>query len=94
MHIRINVLAELLPTPARRWVDFFCHVATFVFLAALTYAATIQASRSVALMETSGRAWDVPIPALLKTVLAAGAALMAVQSFLHAWASLRRRRES
>lgn len=90
IHIRINVLAELVPPRARRWVDFFCHVAAFVFLAALTYAATIQASRSVALMETSGRAWDVPIPALLKTVLAAGTALMTVQAFLLAWATLRR----
>lgn len=93
IHIRINVLAELLPAHARRWVDFFCHAAGFVFLAALTYAATIQASRSIALMETSGRAWDVPIPVLLKTVLAAGAALMTVQSFLHALALLRRRDE-
>jgi TRAP-type mannitol/chloroaromatic compound transport system permease small subunit len=94
IHIRINVLAELLPAQARRWIDFFCHVAAFIFLAALTYAATIQASRSVALMETSGRAWDVPIPALLKTVLAAGTALMTVQALLLAWASLRRRHES
>jgi C4-dicarboxylate transporter DctQ subunit len=91
LHIRINVLAELLPRHARHWVDFFCHVATFVFLAALTYSTTIQASRSIALMETSGRAWDVPIPVLLKTVLAAGTALMAVQALLHALASLRRR---
>jgi len=90
MHIRINVLAELLPAHARRWVDFFCHVATVVFLAALTYAATIQASRSVALMETRRRLWDVPIPALLKSVLAAGVALMTVQAFLQAWACLRR----
>jgi C4-dicarboxylate transporter DctQ subunit len=93
IHIRINVLAELLPGQARRWVDFFCHVAASVFLAALTYAATIQASRSVALMETSGRAWDVPIPALLKTVLAAGTALMTIQALLLAWTSLRRRQE-
>lgn len=94
MHIRINVLAEMVPPHIKRWVDFFCHIATFVFLAALTYAATIQAARSVALMETSGRAWDVPIPALLKSVLAAGAALMTIQAFLQAWASLRRRRDS
>ena len=30
-------------------------------------------------METSGRAWDVPIPVFLKTVLALGVALMIVQ---------------
>jgi C4-dicarboxylate transporter DctQ subunit len=92
-HIRINVLAELVPPRRKRWVDFFCHVATFVFLAALTYAATIQASRSIALLETSGRAWDVPIPVLLKTVLAAGTALMTVQAFLQGWTTLRRRSE-
>ena len=89
-HIRINVLAEMVPPDRKRWVDLFCHVAAAIFLAALTYAATIQASRSIALMETSGRAWDVPIPVLLKSVLAAGAALMTVQAVLLAWATLRR----
>ena len=93
MHIRINVIAELVPPHAKRWVTLFGHVATFVFLAALTYAATIQASRSVALMETSGRAWDVPIPAFLKTMLAVGAALMLAQALVQLWAALRGRYE-
>jgi C4-dicarboxylate transporter DctQ subunit len=89
-HIRINVLSEMVPPDRKRWVDLFCYVAAAIFLAALTYAATIQASRSIALMETSGRAWDVPIPVLLKSVLAAGAALMTVQVVLLAWATYRR----
>jgi TRAP-type C4-dicarboxylate transport system permease small subunit len=89
-HIRISVLSEMVPPDRKRWVDLFCYVAAAIFLAALTYAATIQASRSIALMETSGRAWDVPIPVLLKSVLAAGAALMTVQVVLLAWATYRR----
>ncbi|MGE0717304.1 MAG: TRAP transporter small permease subunit [Alphaproteobacteria bacterium] len=76
-HINITSLYDNLPRGWKRCADTFNWLCTFVFLAALTYAATIQASRSVALMETSGRAWDVPIPALLKTLLAVGALLMA-----------------
>jgi hypothetical protein len=37
----------------------------------------------VQLLETSGRAWDVPIPALLKATLALGVALMLVQTLSH-----------
>ena len=36
-------------------------------------------------METSGRAWDVPIPAFLKSALVLGAALMLVQTLSHIW---------
>jgi TRAP-type C4-dicarboxylate transport system permease small subunit len=91
-HIRITVAFTRASDRGQRRLTAFSHAATFVFLAALTYAAVIQAARSVALMETSGRAWDVPIPALLKSVLAAGSGLMALQALLSLCASLRGRR--
>jgi TRAP-type mannitol/chloroaromatic compound transport system permease small subunit len=47
------------------------------------YGALRFAIPSVELLETSGRAWDVPIPAFLKSVLALGAALMLVQTLSH-----------
>lgn len=77
-HIRITSLYDNFSPRARAVLDVLHAALTLAFLAGLTYAAIIQAERSLALMETSGRAWDVPIPAFLKTVLAVGAAMMAV----------------
>ncbi|WP_374441391.1 TRAP transporter small permease subunit [Stella sp.] len=77
-HIRITSLYDNMSPRTRALLDVLHALLTLAFLVALTYAAFFQAQRSVALMETSGRAWDVPIPAFLKSVLAAGSLLMAV----------------
>ena len=50
-----------------------------------TYGALVLAVPSVRMMETSGRAWDVPVPAFLKAMLATGAILMLVQTLSHMW---------
>ncbi|MCC7273807.1 MAG: TRAP transporter small permease subunit [Alphaproteobacteria bacterium] len=91
-HIRITSVYDNLPSRMKRIVDVFNALCTLGFLAGLTYAATIQASRSVALMETSGHAWDVPIPAALKTLLAVGVFLMAVLALDRLLRALFRRR--
>ena len=91
-HIRITTIAATLSQPTRRWLSFAHDVLTLLFLAALTYAAIRQAATSISIMETSGRAWNVPIPVLLKSVLALGALLMLAQSLRHAWDSLRGKR--
>lgn len=91
-HIRITTIAERLSQPVRRWLTFAHDVLSVMFLAALTYAAIRQAITSIGIMETSGHAWNVPIPVLLKSVLALGALLMTVQALRHAWDSLRGRR--
>lgn len=88
-HIRITTLHELLP---RRWrdpIDILADAAIFLFLAALTWAAAHQALRSIGLGETSGRAWDVPVPPFVKAALALGAATMALQTLLHLVARVR-----
>lgn len=77
-HIRITSVFDNLPVRVRKVVAAFNALCTLAFLVAVGYAAILQAQRSVELGETSGRAWDVPIPALLKTVLAVGIVLMAV----------------
>jgi len=92
-HIRISVIYDLLPGPARRVCDVLTLLVTTFFVAVLAYAATKMAIRSIKLMETSGRAWDVPIPAFLKTMLAIGAALMLAQALVQLWAALRGRYE-
>jgi TRAP-type mannitol/chloroaromatic compound transport system permease small subunit len=79
-HIRITSLYDNLSPRTRAALDVLHSLLTLGFVLALTYAATIQAQRSLALMETNGHAWDAPIPAFLKTVLALGALLMVVLS--------------
>ncbi len=77
-HIRITSIYDILSPRTRASLDVVHALCTLGFVVALTYAAIIQASRSVALMETSGHAWDVPIPAAVKTILAIGALLMSI----------------
>ena len=77
-HIRITSVFDNFSPRVRRIMSVFNAACTLAFLVALGYAAIFQAQRSLDLMETSGRAWDVPIPALLKTVLALGVILMAM----------------
>lgn len=90
-HIRITSLYDRLSVRSHRYVDAANAFLAAIFLGGLTWAAAIQAWRSLLLMETSGRAWDVPIPVLLKSVLFLGAALMTVQTLRHALAALRRK---
>jgi TRAP-type mannitol/chloroaromatic compound transport system permease small subunit len=92
-HIRISVIYDLLPRPARKICDALTLAVTVFFVGVLTYAAVNMAIPSVRLMETSGRAWDVPIPAFLKSMLAIGAALMLAQALVQLWAALRGRYE-
>lgn len=77
-HIRITSVYDAFSPRTRAMLDVLHALLTLAFMLALTYAACIQAQRSLALMETSGRAWDVPIPAFLKSVLAVGSILMSV----------------
>jgi TRAP-type mannitol/chloroaromatic compound transport system permease small subunit len=82
-HIRITTLHDRIPERIRLWVDVVADVAITLFLVALAWAATGQAWRSILLGETSGHAWDVEVPPFVKTALALGATLMALQSALH-----------
>lgn len=77
-HIRITSVYDIMPPRVRTLLDIVHALCTLGFVAGLAYASIIQASRSVQLMETSGHAWDVPIPAAVKTVLAVGALLMVI----------------
>jgi TRAP-type mannitol/chloroaromatic compound transport system permease small subunit len=90
-HIRISSLYDRLPAGMRGWLDRISLVLIVAYLALLTYAAVRPALTSIELRETSGRAWDVPVPPVLKAALALGAALMTVQAVLHLVRAFRRR---
>lgn len=82
-HIQMASYADRLPPRWRARVDLLCHLLTAAFLGMFIYGALTLAVPSLKLMETSGRAWDVPIPAFLKTALALGAILMLLQTLSH-----------
>jgi TRAP-type C4-dicarboxylate transport system permease small subunit len=82
-HIQMASYADRLPPRVRRTLDVVCHGLTALYLAMFLHGALQFAIPSVRLLETSGRAWDVPIPAVLKAVLAVGIALMLAQTLSH-----------
>ena len=90
-HIRISIVYDLLPPRVRRILDFVNNIVMLAFVGLLTYAAYNQAAKSVAIMERTGTASNLPLPPIVKTALALGAALMAVQGLAHLWQLARRR---
>jgi TRAP-type C4-dicarboxylate transport system permease small subunit len=93
-HIQMASYFDQAPPKVRGFLDQLCHALSALFLAMFLYGALRIAVPSLQLMETSGRAWDVPIPAFLKTMLAAGAALMLAQALSHLRHRRPQRRES
>jgi TRAP-type C4-dicarboxylate transport system permease small subunit len=88
-HIRITTLHDRMSPRWREPVDLVGNVAIMMFLGGLTWASAHQAWRSILLVETSGRAWDVPVPPVVKAALALGTAVMTVQSALRLWIRVR-----
>jgi TRAP-type C4-dicarboxylate transport system permease small subunit len=93
-HIQMASYFDNAPPKVRGFLDRLCQFLSAIFLAMFLYGALRIAIPSLELMETSGRAWDVPIPAFLKTMLAAGAALMLAQALSHLWHRRRQRRDT
>ena len=82
-HIRISSLYDRMPPAWRRACDVLNALSIVIFCAAVGWAAARQAWTAIEVVETSGRAWDVPIPMFLKTVLALGIVLMLAQGLVN-----------
>lgn len=89
-HIRITVLHERLPLRWRRAVDVFNMLVSLAFLLALAWSATIAGSRALAGWETTGSAWNPPIPALVTPLIAICAIAMIPFLLLNLRTRLRR----
>lgn len=84
-HIQMASYFDKASPRVRSALDQLCHVLAAAFLGMFLFGALKVAIPSLELMETSGRAWDVPIPAFLKATLVLGAALMLAQTLSHLW---------
>jgi TRAP-type C4-dicarboxylate transport system permease small subunit len=81
-HVRLDVVRSLFSARTRAIIARLNGVFIAVFLALLVLTASRQAEKALAVMETSGRAWDVPIPTYFKTALAVGAAVFLVEALI------------
>jgi TRAP-type mannitol/chloroaromatic compound transport system permease small subunit len=78
-HIRITFVYDLLPPRAQRLCDLIGLCLALVYLLALAWFSGIQAFNSIRIVEMSGRAWNFPMPMVIRTALFLGAALLALQ---------------
>ncbi|MBL26821.1 MAG: hypothetical protein CMM50_04620 [Rhodospirillaceae bacterium] len=90
-HIRISIVYEMLPARVQRVLDVVNNLVMLVFVGLLTYATYNQAAKSVAIVERTGTASNLPLPPIVKTALAIGAALLFIQGLAHLWQLARRR---
>ena len=90
-HIRISLVFDAMPPRVRRVLGVINATITVYFLLALGYGAAIQAERALKVMERTGTASDLPIPVTLKSLLALGVLLMALQAAVQLVRAIRRR---
>lgn len=88
-HISIKILYDTVSPRTRQGLDIFNAVLSFIYTAAIAYAAFEMARKSLFTpmgdfrLETSGSAWNPAIPPIVKSVLFLCMTTMAVQSVLH-----------
>jgi TRAP-type mannitol/chloroaromatic compound transport system permease small subunit len=79
-HIRITFVYDRLPPRGRDLCDLVGLVLALAYLLGLAWFAGIQAFNSVRIVEMSGRAWDFPMPMVIRSALFLGTALLALQA--------------
>lgn len=90
-HIRISLVFDKVSERTRHWLTMVNLIVTLYFLTALAYGAFLQASKSLAVMERTGTASDLPIPVILKTLLVVGVVMMILQGIVQFLQLLRSR---
>lgn len=84
-HIRITSIYQKFSPAAQRWCDIISLVLTLFYLAVLAYKTGEQAYESISIVERSGRAWNVPIPMVVRTALFLATVLLIAQALTKLW---------
>jgi C4-dicarboxylate transporter DctQ subunit len=79
-HIRITFVYDLLPPRGRHFCDLLGLILALAYLLGLAWFSGMQAVNSIRIVEMSGRAWNVPMPLVIRTALFLGTALLALQA--------------
>lgn len=88
-HIAIKMVYDTVSPRARQFLDILNGLLGFIYTAAIAYAAFEMMRKSMFTpmgdfrLETSGSAWNPPIPPIVKSALFLCALMMAAQNFLH-----------
>ena len=90
-HVRITVVYDHMSPRAQRWCDLVTLSLALLYVWALAWFTGLQASESIAIVERSGRAWDFPMPMVIRTAFFAGAILLAVQTVANLYTRARER---
>ncbi|NJO38545.1 MAG: TRAP transporter small permease [Rhizobiales bacterium] len=90
-HIAITALYGLAPPRVRWWLDVVAMIVGIVAMGLLVWAAWKPAVKAVRLVERTGSAWDSPSPAIIKPMIAAGAALIVLQLVVQLVRHIRRK---
>ena len=88
-HIRITFVYDMLPKRIRRWLDIITMLLALFYMVLLSYFATAQAMESILIMESSGRAWDFPMPMIVRTSFCLGSLLLSLQIAAHLYEIIR-----
>ncbi|MDP6954256.1 MAG: TRAP transporter small permease subunit [Alphaproteobacteria bacterium] len=91
-HIRVSLVYEKLPAEFRAVLDVVNSLIILAFLGLLGYQSTKSAITSVSIGETAGTASQLPLPAIVKTALAAACILMFILALAQLIQSLLRER--
>ncbi len=79
-HIRITFVYDMLPARARRLCDLAALVLGLLYLLGLGWFSGMQAFNAIRIVEMSGRAWNFPMPMVIRTAFFIGTALFALQA--------------
>ena len=90
-HIRISLVIDSVSERTRHGLNIINLIIVIYFLGALGYGAAIQAQKSLAVMERTGTASDLPLPVTLKSLLVIGVVLMLLQAIVQLGRTLTRR---
>ena len=82
-HIRITFLYDAMSSRIRLWCDRLTLTLTLIYLGALLWFVTKQAWQSILLVEMSGRAWDFPMPMVIRIAFFLGTLLLLLQALVH-----------
>lgn len=79
-HIRITFLYDAFGPRAQYACDLVGLVLALIYLLALGWYTGAQAAESIRLVEMSGRAWNVPMPMVIRIAFFLGTALLTLQA--------------
>lgn len=78
-HVRISFAYNLATPRVKFCCDVVSGVITLIFCFGLLWPSSVQAINALLTHETSGRAWDSPMPQIIRSALALAALLLTLQ---------------